>query len=103
MNIGNNPKLIFVNSNNQRLIALPKMKNTKIEEKCDNVIMQSDDQNFAKLLMQQLDKNTSEKIELFMKIKKYCKLEYAVIDLIKKGLLASKDELLQALKNEFEE
>jgi len=38
-----------------------------------------------------------------MRIKKYSEIDHAIIELIKRGLVASTNDILQTLKSEFED
>lgn len=133
MNMGNNPKLVFINTDKGRMIGLPEMDAIKKNETCNdvhikndtfvknNVLIKSDavikkdtfikseshikneENSLISLLKKHLPEATIEKIELFMRIKKYSEIDYAIIELIKRGLVASTNDILQTLKTEFED
>jgi len=133
MNMGNNPKLVFVNTDKGRMIGLPEMDVIKKNETCNDahikndtfikndVLIKSDvvikndtfikseahikneEDSLISLLKKHLPETTIEKIELFMRIKRYSEIDYAIIELIKRGLVASTNDILQTLKSEFED
>ncbi|MCE5222549.1 MAG: winged helix-turn-helix domain-containing protein [Clostridium sp.] len=133
MNMGNNPKLAFINTDKGRMIGLPEMDVIKKNETCNDVHIRNDtfikndvliksdavikndtfikseahikneENSLISLLKRHLPEATIEKIELFMRIKKYSEIDYAIIELIKRGLVASTNDILQTLKSEFED
>ena len=133
MNMGNNPRLVFINTDKGRMIGLPEMDVIKNNEtfsdvhikndtfikndvliKSDAVIkndtfikseahIRNEENSLISLLKKHLPYATIEKIELFMRIKKYSEIDYAIIELIKRGLVASTNDILQTLKSEFED
>ncbi|AGX45425.1 HTH domain-containing protein [Clostridium saccharobutylicum] len=127
MNMGNNPRLVFINTDKGRMIGLPEMDVIKKNETCNDVHVKNDtfikndvliksdavikseahirneENSLISLLKKHLPYATIEKIELFMRIKKYSEIDYAIIELIKRGLVASTNDILQTLKSEFED
>lgn len=133
MNKGNNPKLAFINTDKGRMIGLPEMDVIKKNETCNDVHIKNDtfikndvliksdtvikndtfikseahikneENSLISLLKKHLPEATIEKLELFMRIKKYSEIDYAIIELIKRGLVASTNDILQILKSEFED
>lgn len=103
MDMGNKPKLVFINTDKGRLIGLPEMdvnKNVKSEYEKSR---ENEESCLISSIEKCLPKNIIEKIELFMRIKKYSQIDDAIIDLIKRGLVASSNEILNTLKSEFDD
>lgn len=102
MGMGNKPRLVFINTDRGRLIGLPEMEINYNEKKDIDNSTENEEVCLISLLEKYFDRDTIQKIEIYMKIKGYFRIEDAIVSLIKRGLVASTSEVLNILKNEFE-
>lgn len=94
LNKGNNPKLIFVEQGGNRCIALPAWNEAPVREEKK---VKTETIGIA------LPDDLVNKVQLYQNSFKFSNMEQAMISLIKKGLAAASDELIDKLKKELEQ
>lgn len=93
LNKGNKPRLIFVETEDGRCIGIPEWyEEVKVEKKTTNEKIEV-----------ALSSDLVNKVKLYQTSFKMMDLEEAMVQLIKKGLSAASEELIDRLKLELEE
>lgn len=93
LNKGNKPKLIFVETDEGRAIAMPEWdEEKKLKEKAEK----------SEVIQIGLGEDIINKISLYQTSFNLSSIEHAIIELTKKGLAATSKELIDRLKVELE-
>ena len=95
MDSGNSPRLAFIQTNEGRKITLPEIDSIDFES--------NQTQDASTKITIKISQKLLEKINLINRIENSNNLEDTIIRLIKKGISSSTSDIINQLKNDFED